>query len=598
MKSKLLLDKARIPLKICLKLAFKNLWKKKFRYLFMFILTTISLTFLSFTLELNGEKLRQNVYTMIENGYRYTNIYEHVSTTKDVKSNKYVTKNLTDDSYNKVKEQLPAITVHEYAKVAINYSKIEEERKNYFFTGTINNLIKYDNSNDYSLIAGRLPKDNTKEVLITDYIAHSFMYFNYHIETDTIYDYLNTRIKLNHFDDYVVVGIIKTNFDKWSHFTNVKQVETSDKENYAYTNDLIFMNSIILPEKYFNIEKDKDTSFLVFSEPQYNFSSSDVWSIVANDKEFANGRTLSVSSEEITVDKIKSKYFSAINMGRKPSNDNEIVISGSLIEPLFGYKYNIPKNNVGYQEYFAYENIYNNVIGQKITLSLGLNDYNKEYTIVGITSLKNIFDKNYTFDIFTSKDEYQKVSTCFSSNVKVMVELPEKSQDAYKLFKDAIKCGYVIDVFAYSSDIDFYKVDPFIDLASKAGLFIFSVFTLGIMWTIISIEIVDSRKEIGILRSIGLSSFKVSFIFVLQIVFVVVLSYLLSIYLSSILIPLYNQGITDEFNKITLYMYTYTYRTPLFLGIFVLFITFISTMLPLVKIMSNKIINVINERDN
>ena len=34
-------------------------------------------------LGLNGEKLRQNVFTMIENGYRYTDIYEHVELTKD-----------------------------------------------------------------------------------------------------------------------------------------------------------------------------------------------------------------------------------------------------------------------------------------------------------------------------------------------------------------------------------------------------------------------------------------------------------------------------------------------------------------------------------
>ena len=61
-------------------------------------------------------------------------------------------------------------------------------------------------------------------------------------------------------------------------------------------------------------------------------------------------------------------------------------------------------------------------------------------------------------------------------------------------------------------DIDSYTVDPFINIISKAGLVVFVAFTIGIMWTVITIEIVDSKKEIGILRSIGLSGIKVSII--------------------------------------------------------------------------------------
>ena len=155
-----------------------------------------------------------------------------------------------------------------------------------------------------------------------------------------------------------------------------------------------------------------------------------------------------------------------------------------------------------------------------------------------------------------------------------------------------------MNVWAYQSDIDSYVVDPFIDLASKVGLFIFAAFTMAIMWTIISIEIVDSKKEIGILRSIGLNSGKVAFIFIFQTGLVIFLSYFVSIFLSMKLIPLYNSGIMDEYHKIILYMYTFTYRTPLYLAVFVIVMTLISTLIPLTKIMSNKIIDVINERDH
>ena len=72
------LTKAKIPFKTVVKLALKNLWKKKFRYLVMLLVCAISLAFLSFTIELNGDPLRQNVFTMVENGYHYTNIKRYV----------------------------------------------------------------------------------------------------------------------------------------------------------------------------------------------------------------------------------------------------------------------------------------------------------------------------------------------------------------------------------------------------------------------------------------------------------------------------------------------------------------------------------------
>ena len=75
-KHKLILEKTKIPLKTIFKLSFKNIWQKKLRYLLMFIITIISLTFLAFSIELNGDKLYQNVYTTINNNVNYADIYQ------------------------------------------------------------------------------------------------------------------------------------------------------------------------------------------------------------------------------------------------------------------------------------------------------------------------------------------------------------------------------------------------------------------------------------------------------------------------------------------------------------------------------------------
>lgn len=623
--SKLVLKSARVPLKTCLKLALKNMWKKKFRYLVMLIICSLSLTFLSFTIELNGEKLRENVYTMIENGYRYTEIYEHVPTSKkSIKENiynKYLSTSLKGRNYQTIKDNISDITIHEYSYVKIPYAFLEEENANYFYTGYINALIKYDPTNNYDLIAGKLPNEEKKEILITDYLVAAFKYFKLYPYRETVDDFLNLRLDLGQDTNYIVVGIIKTNYEHWSKFANIETVKVSDKENYAYTNDFLMMNSVILPETCFNIEKIDVAKNILFSNRfssrqslanwkvslTSSLSTSNPISYPSNNQQFSFGTTY----QELNIETFRIGKWYNEEFGRLPLTDDEIVVPIEWLTPLFNISWSKVASNDALYDWDTrdetlelYRSWWNTINGTKITLSLTNSTsnatYEKEYTIVGVTA-----DYGNAGDIYNiplagvTKNEFQNIYYNFKEvDEKILVELPNNSLKAYELFNRSYKAGYILNVWAYRSDIDSYVVDPFIDLASKVGLFIFAAFTMAIMWTIISIEIVDSKKEIGILRSIGLNSGKVAFIFIFQTGLVIFLSYFVSIFLSMKLIPLYNSGIMDEYHKIILYMYTFTYRTPLYLAVFVIVMTLISTLIPLTKIMSNKIIDVINERDH
>ncbi len=613
--TKLKLKKARVPLFICLKLAIKNMWKKKFRYLVMFLICALSLTFFSLTIELNGEKLRQNVYTMIENGYRFTDIYKHLELSDDqIKENyynKYASTDLDDNSYSKIKEDIKDITIHEYNSVNIDYAGVKKENSNYFYTGTINTLIKYDPTNNYELVAGRLPNPNTKEILITDYLASAFSYFNIYSNCETIYDYLNQRLSLTHEENYQIVGIIKTNYHQWSHFAVVESVKLDDKDNYSYLNDFTYMNSVILNTKYFDIEKAGSSNHMAFSNSSTKGLGS--WSISTQSKTeagvintYAPEKNIGITNSDI--DLVKSYQYGNNVFGRNPEKDDEIVLSYTMIKNLFGYDWQLYTGSNAYnngwyttnRHYRWWETIRNSEVTLTIT---GFGDnpktYTKSYKVVGISDQSGTVIYANEPLLQVTNDEYQNIYYNYNiKKEKILVELPNSTTEAYDLFNKAYDKGYVIDVWGYQNDIDTYTVDPFLDLASKAGLFIFAAFTMGIMWTIISIEIVDSKKEIGILRSIGLSGSKVAFIFIFQSATMIILSYFLGVYASYNIIPYLNIGITDELNKITLYMYSFTYRTPLYLAIFVIVMTLISTIIPLFKILSNKIIDVINERDN
>lgn len=621
--SHLELKNAKVPLKTCLKLSLKNMWKKKFRYLVMFIICSLSLTFFSVTIELNGEKLRQNIYTMIENGYRYTDIYEHIELSKeDIEENeynKYASTALQGNSLTKIKESVSDITIHEYKPVEIYYTDLNLENSNYFYTGYISSIICFDETNSYDLIAGRLPNANTKEILITDYLAAAFDYFNIYPSINNIYDYLNQRLSLTHNNDYVIVGIIKTNYDDWSHFATVESVKIEDKENYSFLNDFIFMNSVILNRQYFDIEKIGDNSSMGFSNSKngqlnsvakWTFSIKDpndpnktnYYGYNEPDESYTTG-VYAISSNNLNL--IKRNEWDTSTFGRHPQNDDEIVISYKLIPYLFGFNWTyLGSSYRGWEDFRNHRDWWNIINGYEITLTLtdhtsNLNNYEKTYKIVGITNSVSKVVSTTANAVQVSPNEYKNIYFNYTTEEeRILVELPNNSVEAYNLFNRALDAGYVIDVWGYQQDIDTYIVDPFLDLASKAGLFIFAIFTMGIMWTIISIEIVDSKKEIGILRSIGLSGGKVSFIFIFQTAVIILLSYFVGVLGGYKIVPLLNNGITDEFGKVTLYLYSFTYRTPLYLAILVILMTAISTIVPLFKILSQKIIDVINERDN
>lgn len=606
------LKKAKIPLGICLKLAFKNIWKKKFRYLIMLIVCTISLAFLAFTIELNGDPLRQNVYTMVENGYQYTEIKKYVPV--EDKSDFYAKYNYGDlpaDSYDIIKKGVPELTLHKYEDVNISYAKNYSENKNYFYTGSINTLIEYDETNTYNLLAGRTPTKGTQEIIITDYLVAALKYFDLVPNYNNYEDYLGIYLDLNWNKNYQVVGIIDTNYEKWVKFSRISKIDDTIKDNYSFTNDFKMMNAVILNPEYFAIEQAPTGDSLRLSSTNgFNFlltipenaNSNGEYAVDNNIFTSCVFMSSTVAKESISLNTPEYRdYYNQTNISAPkstyPTKDNEIVLPMHVMEQIYNFTYSYYGNNrkILFDSYMNY--VYGKEFKLEIVSTNSKKSFTKYFTVVGLTR-----SETFILSDNTLKELKQQL---IGSTESIMVELPKDPAKALSLFKKAYNLrdinegipGYVINVWVYQSDIKSYEVDPFINIMSKGGLFVFTIFTIGIMWTIISIEIVDSKKEIGILRSIGLSGTKVSLIFIIQTLFVNLLAYGLAVKVANEVIPMYNSTITDELGKIILYMYTPTYRTPVFLLIFVLVITILSTVLPLIKIMSQKIIDVINERE-
>ncbi len=589
----LVLKKASVPISTSIKLSLKNVWKKRFRFLIMTIICALSLAFLSFTIELSDDKLRQNIYTAVEAGYTYTTIQKATKLPKDyVKTSfydDYIGNSLPLNSYETIKTTYPNLTVHQYQNVNIDLVGKDAERANNFYKGSVEYLVKYDPTNSYQLVAGRLPIDNNHEILVTDYLISMFDYYNLYGDININTDYLGKYIQLSSNTLYKITGILETDYQKWSEFSKEENVDTTYKLNYPYTNDYKMMNAFYLTESDFEIEKSlnnpsivKLNDYIEGFEISYGSESTDV-------KEYAftsNAQTL------IQVQWLRWGRLIKYDIGRLPKTSDEIVIPLDLARTLFtDLSLNLGNAQLFYNEFLTYIN------NKEITLSIINNNTNikteRKYKIVGLTSTSNTLmttdeGVNNIFQYFNEQNEF------------LMAELPKNKETAYKLFNQVYNNGegYILNVWAYRDDIDSFTIDPFIDLLSKVGLFVFAVFTIGILWTIITIDIVDSKKEIGIFRSIGLSGFKVSLIFIFQTLIVCLIAYGIALIAGNYAINLYNGTLMDDLALIHLSMYMMTYRSPIFLIIFLIIITTIAMFVPLYKIMSQKIIDVISERDS
>ncbi len=590
---KLVLKSAKVPMSTSIKLSLKNVWKKRFRFLVMTIICALSLAFLSFTLELSNDKLRQNIYTSVDAEYTYTTIQKATKLPDDyVKTSfydDYIGNSLPLNSYQTIKEANPNLTVHQYQNVNINLVGKDSERENNFYRGSIEYLVKFDKTNNYQLVAGRLPREGYHEILVTDYLISMFEYYDLYGDVNYYTDYLGKYIRISSDASYRITGIIETNYLKWSEFSKEEKINTTYKLNYPYTNDYKMMNAIYLTESDFNVEKSLNNPDIVKLSDYIEGFKVEYGTKEVNVKEYT------FTSLPQTIIQVQYQRWGSLrkyDIGRHPISSDEIVIPLELAKELFtGLSLNLGNAQLFYNEFLTYINnkeITFNIFNENTKTST-----DKTYKVVGLTSGHNVLmgnDEavNNIFQHFNEQNEF------------LMAELPANKESAYKLFKQVYDNGegYILDVWAYRTDIDSFTVDPFIDLLSKVGLFVFAVFTIGILWTIITIDIVDSKKEIGIFRSIGLSGFKVSLIFIFQTLIVCLIAYGIALVAGKYAINIYNATLMDDLNLIHLSMYMMTYRSPIFLLIFLGVITTLAMFVPLYKIMSQKIIDVISERDS
>ena len=589
------LTKVSAPIKTSIKLSLKNINHKKLRFILMTIICAMSLAFFSFVIELNGDKIRQNIYTSIDNNYVYADLTKKFDLPDDyVKQSiydNYIGTQLSSGSYDSIKKDVKNLNIHEYQSVSI--LKADEFRlSNSFYTGEIEYLTRFDPDNDYKLYAGRKPIVGKHEIMLTDFVVAMLKNFDMYDKDITYEEIIGSDFTLISDTVYQVVGIIDTNYEFYTKFMKYDSIDDSNKLYYSYLNEYKMMNTVYLNYEDFLNEISNPMPKIKLSKSSLSLELS------------RYNRSLDLNNYTITTHELGIRSFIISTpsgnqteyIGRNVDNtteDYEIVVPYNVLPKIY---YNLDSGEpLSFEDYSWtwYGRIMrysNNVIN--LTVNNGTENFNISVKIVGVSD-----NNNLTIGINNSLMNFLYEHGP-KNNSFILAEMSPFEEVAYRQFRDAYNKGYIIDLFKYRDDIDSYEISPFIKLLSRAGLFVFAVFTIGILWTIITLDIVDSKKEIGTFRSIGLSGSKISLIYIFQTLIITTIAYVIGLIVSLIVIRAYNNTIYDSLNLIHLSMYMMTYRSPLLLIAFLFLITTIALALPLYKIMSQRIIDVINERED
>jgi len=566
-----------VPLKTTIKLALKSMFEKRIRFLAMALITGISLAFLAFMIELNDDLLKQNIYTSVNNGYEYA----EVLVKKDIRGNmdvgyddfyqKYFAVVPSSGEYETMKALYPAYNIFNFKTTQIDIARMNTEANDYFYQGSINSIVGYDSTNQYDLLYGRTPLDTEKELLITDYVASMLIHYETYPNVTSYLDLVNRRIDLNVHKDYKIVGIIQTNYEKWRHLANMGYSPLAERPYIIYESDLRFMNSVVLTTDYFIDESE-------FITPNVTLTNNNTASMYLNNDYYSFLKLYD-----------GARGAPDLLYGRQTNNANEVVIDGILARNLFAPRLNLNSPTTLWNDWRWKIN------GKQITLIINpINDLSAKIevtmTVVGLTATGGMGLHQTSYD-----QTYQRI---VQSSEEIITQLPKDPRSAYTMFQTLAKEDYIIDMWVYRELIDTFSVDSFILLASQVGLFVFATFSIGILWTIITLEIVDSKKEIGILRSLGLSGKKVSIIFIFEVFIIGVIALSMAYCASSYAIDYFNSTLYDEFNLINLTMYTSNPLSILYLGGFLVAISGLAILFPIFQISKQKIIDVINERSS
>jgi len=435
-----------------------------------------------------------------------------------------------------------AITVLGYA----NYS-------NPYDTLNIHKIITINQDEQYDYLVGKLPSQYG-EILITDYTAYqmirylpSFNDFNVEDLIGKVIQPDNSQIALN------ISGIIKTDYEDILKLVQENRIS---------------------PRIYFTkLSEEYAVFYMSKATYEVSFGSLDFVSLFLNDGSIRDVKFAS-----------SNMYTEFTLIGNLPTQESEIVICLNYVDTYIDSSL-IPGSLTNH-----YDEI-QQLLGVEIVLDYPGNSFNqKTYTVVGIF---DDYDQNSQFTFMVSPDEFERlVYENQDSSRELYLHVNVDPSEQQELLKYAMNHN-LIHISIFSDQLYLLQIGIVTSSVIVLALgIVFAVIGLLLIVSFISINLTHTKKEIGILLSLGFRKKQIIEIYAFIWGILLAISYMISVGLSFILAYLQNKALADYWNVIIKVFYI-NFTTVMLSGLFSLLFLVVSTIFSLTKIMKIESINII-----
>ncbi len=600
--------KSHLPLKESLKLGLGSLKFKKIKLLFTIILIIFTLGFLSCSDTLSSYnynkelgktfKEKNEEYFLVENNYLYYDSYGSLDKIPMI---------LTEEKEEKIKKEIKGepYKVYDfyettcYGKCSVE-STLKIDNKEFTDMYGYTKVIVDDtlSSINEEIIGKNSVSDN--EIVISNYIADKIIrngIYVHELVVDTEFK------KSNIFEPKTYEDIINTNYTYY--FGELGKVKIVGIINYKIDEK----DTNLIENLYSNIYISSS-----FIENLETYEGSSLNSKYYYNAVYTDNEPLSEYSVNPGALNHEIEYFDGTNWVKRSSlNPNEVILN---IDLLTYYDNDYYSNLSSYQnahydeDYSVTANRFNanyinekNVIGKKINLTSYFgyeqDDIFKKYdnlTVVGvfvndyITYGENTYSES--INIYLSEDEVRDIVTNTFENTSLLFKANDKTDLANLSKKFPYESELSIKT-AYS-DILYNEYELF-QVISKIAFYIsivLLVFTIILIMNFMFNSVTYRKKEIGVLRALGSRVNDVSKIFLWEAFVISIISGTVASILLIVVSNTLNSFIKSRLLLVsTPFLIGFRQFFIIYLVVFIL--TFISSILPIIKISKMKPIDAI-----
>ena len=509
----LVLDPVKVPVKTSLTLSLKSIFKNKMRFIVMILLFALSLTFAGVVVNLSLADTTK-VYSEYQN--EYGNFVININ-------KKYLSRGIEantaffdyelleyQEKYNKDENgHIKVLKGMDY------YIPIDENAttEDPFWINHIQRIHLYDNKilSNFEFLHGK-HTNASNAVTITDYLADNLIYQNYFGDAvESREDLIGAEIRSDDMKEpFVIRGIIKTNYEDF-----LTRDLTDSKIWSAFQDNLVFYSSMFTnQEKY----------AAIYSSSNFEEFYDDVIFDLINKKGYCEDVKIT------TYDKAKGTVHAS--MGKEPTqpkegNPTQIAVTTGFLKKVTGldgdidelfnkiyFEVTYEKTVGNYVTEYMYAIVYLNAVRRVPTsLSCVVTDIiEDDEAVIYTPALKNT--QLFTRMLSSSYGE-GGFATLISDTLDGSEEIINANSTAYR---EMIENDILISNQAFQKVL---LVDDFINnnLWLFIGIFfVFGLFSVLLIFNFVIINIKNSTRDIGIYMSLGLSGFRISLIYLFQVI--------------------------------------------------------------------------------